>query len=507
MDAIYARQSVDKKDSISIDTQIELCKKECAIPEVIEIYADKGYSGSNLKRPEFQRLLDDVKAGKITRIITYRLDRISRSVLDFGNLMVLFEQHGVSFNSTMEKFDTSTPIGRAMLSITMVFAQLERETIQQRIRDNYYARGEKGMFLGGPAPFGFIKVEAHSELGKLKMLEENPGTIGILKQLYQMYGNEMMTLGEIARNLNEESVPSPNGTIWDSCKVSRILRNPVAVKADIDVFHYYQERGVKFTNEPVEFTLDKGCYLYGKRESNERKYTDVKDHILSLAPHEGVIEPDLFLRVQRRLDENKQIDNRRKSQITWLTGLIKCGKCGYSAIPKSSCNGKYTYIYCTGKTSYSCCDIDGNLGALNAVEAVIEDRIIKWAKQYSDIKAEITVSDNRERNRLQCRIEELNQEIQKSVAALIQASEVSAKYINERIEELDRECKMLVAELNNHTESNHGETLNKEISDLPGAWSSLSVQQKNSIASLLISRINLLKNEIEIEWSYDFDIQ
>ena len=152
MDAIYARQSVDKKDSISIETQIDLCKRELLPGSKVAIYLDKGYSGGSMNRPEFQRLLEDVKSGKITRIITYRLDRISRSVLDFANLIDLFEKYGVTFNSTQEKFDTSTPMGKAMLNITMVFAQLERETIQQRIRDNYYARGEKGMYLGGPPP-------------------------------------------------------------------------------------------------------------------------------------------------------------------------------------------------------------------------------------------------------------------------------------------------------------------------------------------------------------------
>ena len=102
MDAIYARQSVDKKDSISIETQIELCRKETKNDEVA-VYVDKGYSGSNINRPEFQRLLEDVKLGKVRHIVTYRLDRISRSVLDFANLIDFFSQHGVSFNSTDRK--------------------------------------------------------------------------------------------------------------------------------------------------------------------------------------------------------------------------------------------------------------------------------------------------------------------------------------------------------------------------------------------------------------------
>ena len=118
MVAIYARQSIDKKDSIFIDTQIELCKRQLPDGTPCVVYPDKGYSGSNINRPEFQRLLEDVKSGKIDRIITYRLDRISRSVLDFANLVDLFNKHGVSFNSTQEQFDTGTPIGRAMANVT-----------------------------------------------------------------------------------------------------------------------------------------------------------------------------------------------------------------------------------------------------------------------------------------------------------------------------------------------------------------------------------------------------
>lgn len=505
MDAIYARQSVDKKDSISIETQIDLCKKEVFGADGYAAYLDKGYSGSNLQRPDFQRLLDDVKAGKIERIITYRLDRISRSVLDFANLIQFFDQYGVSFSSTQEKFDTSTPMGKAMLNITMVFAQLERETIQQRIRDNYYARGEKGMFLGGPAPFGFIKTETQTEHGKLKHLEVNPATVGILERLYQLYGDAYKSLGTIARQFNEEKIPSPNGTVWDSCKVSRILRNPVAVRSDAEIYHYYRNRGCSFTNEITDFALGRGCYLYGKREGNERKYTDVTNHTLSLAPHDGVIPSDLFLRCQYRLDDNKQIDNRKKSQITWLTGLIKCGKCGYSVVPKSSCNGRYTYLYCTGKTAYSCCDIAGNLGSVSAVESLIEDRIFQWTKRYSDLKTLAEVCDNKERSKALCRIEEINISIQKLIDIVLLSTEVTVQYLNTKIAELESEQRALMEIVDKRHEGRQ-DALKMEISDLHSQWYRLEMPQKNLIAELLISRIRLFGDEIEIEWTYDFDI-
>ncbi len=505
MDAIYARQSVDKKDSISIETQIDLCKKEVDSDSLYAVYSDKGYSGSSLRRPEFQRLIDDVKAGKIDRIITYRLDRISRSVLDFANLIDLFEKHSVSFISTQEKFDTGSAIGKAMLNITMVFAQLERETIQQRIRDNYYARGEKGMYLGGPAPYGFTKTETQTEQGKLKLLEVNPETSVILERLYQMYGLEGMTLGAIARQLNEENVPSPNGTVWDSCKVSRILRNPVSVNSDVDVYYYYRDRGCKFTNELPDFALGKGCYLYGKREGYERKYTDVTDHTLSIAPHDGLILSELFLTCQRRLDENTQLDNRRKSRITWLAGLIKCGTCGYSAIPKSSCNGKYTYLYCTGKTSYSCCDIKGNLGSLKTVESMIEDKIFEWSERYSDLRVNAEATENRERKKALCRIEEINLGIQKLIDLVLESSDMTIQHLNVKIADLETERRELESVVSRLAES-RSEVLAKDISDIQSGWGNLGISQKNSIASLLISRISLFSDEIEIEWNFDFDI-
>ena len=124
IDAIYARQSVDKKDSISIESQIEFCKYELKGGNCKE-YKDKGYSGKNTERPQFQQLMRDIESGLVRKVVVYKLDRISRSILDFANMMELFQQYNVEFVSSTEKFDTSTPMGRAMLNICIVFAQLE----------------------------------------------------------------------------------------------------------------------------------------------------------------------------------------------------------------------------------------------------------------------------------------------------------------------------------------------------------------------------------------------
>ena len=138
-DALYFRQSVERVDSISIESQLEYCKYETRGNPYKE-YIDRGYSGKNTNRPAFEEMLEDIRQGKISRVIVYKLDRISRSIFDFANMMDIFQKYNVEFVSSTERFDTSTPIGRAMLNICIVFAQLERETIQKRVTDAYYSR-------------------------------------------------------------------------------------------------------------------------------------------------------------------------------------------------------------------------------------------------------------------------------------------------------------------------------------------------------------------------------
>lgn len=115
-DAIYARQSIEKVDSISVESQIDFCRYETRGGNYKE-YIDRGFSGKNTNRPAFEEMLSDIEKGLIKKVIVYKLYRISRSILDFSNMMEVFQKYHVEFVSSTEKFDTSTPIGRAMLNI------------------------------------------------------------------------------------------------------------------------------------------------------------------------------------------------------------------------------------------------------------------------------------------------------------------------------------------------------------------------------------------------------
>ena len=164
-------------------------------------YTDKGFSGKNTNRPGFEKIMNDIRAGKIKRVIVCKLDRISRSILDFANMMEIFQKYHVEFVSSTEKFDTSTPIGRAMLNICIVFAQLERETIQKRVTDAYYARCKRGFCIGGRIPYDYRLTNTVIDNIRTSMYEEVSEESDQLKLIYSMYADTGNSLGDLRTDI------------------------------------------------------------------------------------------------------------------------------------------------------------------------------------------------------------------------------------------------------------------------------------------------------------------
>ena len=156
--AIYSRKSKFTGKGESIGNQVELCKEyirmhygELVLNSTI-VYEDEGFSGGNLNRPDFKKMMEAAKNHKFKAIIVYRLDRISRNISDFAGLIEELSRLDIAFISIKEQFDTGTPMGRAMMYIASVFSQLERETIAERIRDNMHELAKTGRWLGGTTP-------------------------------------------------------------------------------------------------------------------------------------------------------------------------------------------------------------------------------------------------------------------------------------------------------------------------------------------------------------------
>ena len=156
--AIYARKSVEKQDSVSIDTQIEECR--ALVPEGVnvQVYQDEGYSGKDTDRPGLQDLITDIGLKIIQKVIVYKLDRISRNTVDFYNLYDFMDKHDCDFVCLKDKFDTTTSEGKFFMGVLASFAEMERANVALRVKDSYYYRARTdGRYLGGREPFGFSR--------------------------------------------------------------------------------------------------------------------------------------------------------------------------------------------------------------------------------------------------------------------------------------------------------------------------------------------------------------
>lgn len=357
--AIYSRKSVFTGKGDSVENQITLCKEYAVkylekIDEFI-IYEDEGFSGRNTNRPEFQRLLKDVKQKKFGVLICYRLDRISRNVADFSSTLELLQDNHIAFVSIKEQFDTSTPMGKAMVYIASVFAQLERETIAERVRDNMMELAKSGRWLGGQCPLGFQSEQItffdsdynERTLFKLSPVEDEMNNVKLIFDIYY----ETSSIHIVLKYLLSHNIKGKNGGEFASMSVSDILRNPVYVISDNKVLDYLKSKGMQTCGDPN----GNGILIYNKRNSKfESK--DVSEWIAAVSRHKGIVTADKWLQVQQLLDKNSKKANPRlgTSKKSLLSGVLKCARCG---APMRICYGrtkkddseKLYYYMCTMK--------------------------------------------------------------------------------------------------------------------------------------------------------------
>jgi DNA invertase Pin-like site-specific DNA recombinase len=350
LDIIYARQSVDKKDSISIEGQIDLCRRECSGEPMV--FQDKGFSGKNIDRPAFKQLMQAVERGEVGRVVVYRLDRISRSITDFGRVWDILNEHNVEFISVNEKFDTSTPVGRAMIYIIMVFAQLERETISERLLDSYKFRSQQGVFMGGNTPFGYTSKQVSLDGKQVSILELDADKQQAVKDIFNFYLFGYNTW-QIAHKLNDLKIKPRSGKTWTSTGVIRILKNISYCQNDYDLYDYLISRQYRVINPESDFDGNHGMCCFFKN-AQKNKATEVAEQVVCVGLHDPIIECKSWIDVQNRINAVKETPNQSKSSAkSWLAGLIKCGDCGHSFGLKSTQKGgkEYSYYYCRGRSA------------------------------------------------------------------------------------------------------------------------------------------------------------
>lgn len=227
--AIYTRKSSEEgleQDFNSLQAQREACEAYIKSQKsehwqlLPTAYDDGGYSGGTLERPALQQLLADVKAGKIDIIVVYKIDRLTRSLMDFSKIIEVLDAHQASFVSITQHFNTTTSMGRLTLNMLLSFAQFEREVTAERIRDKYAASKKKGMWMGGYPPFGYERQD--------KKLIPHLQRATVLISLFKQY-HALKSVGKLLDWVREKRIRTALGKPFTKINLHRILSNRVYI--------------------------------------------------------------------------------------------------------------------------------------------------------------------------------------------------------------------------------------------------------------------------------------
>jgi len=303
--AIYIRVStiwqVDK-ESLSVQRRelTAYAQMILGINDVV-VFEDAGYSAKNTDRPDYQQMMSRLRMGEFSHLLVWKIDRISRNLLDFAEMYQELKELGVTFVSKNEQFDTSSAIGEAMLKIILVFAELERNMTSERVTAVMLSRAENGQWNGGRVPYGYSYDKTK------KQLSVDPFQAQVVQRMYAAY-EQNQSLIKVCSMLNDEGIVSSSGKNWSPVTVSTILKNP--------------------------FYL--GIYVYnvhsdgrGSKKKPESEWITFEEH------HPAIVDKRLYDRVNFLLSRNRRgsVDKPKtysKVNTHIFAGLVVCGSCGAS---------------------------------------------------------------------------------------------------------------------------------------------------------------------------------
>jgi site-specific DNA recombinase len=352
---LYFRVSTDEqeKDGFSIEAQKAMLERKCAEWNytIIKTYNDAGYSAKNMNRPALQQLIKDSESHLFDVVIYWRLDRLTRKSKDFHKLVEQLEHNKVGIKSATEQIDTTTAVGRFQLELSVSLAQLERETISERVFFVMEERNRKGLRNGSPAPIGYTldngKLIAHEEQAKL------------VRRIFALYieGNGMK---QIAHILTREGINGNYNSLFSGAAIKYILENPAYI-------------GLVRWNY-----IDK---------TNKRTHKE----ITAESTHEAIVSNELFQQVQ---DEIKRRGSSGKAMTSHFlfSSVLRCARCNYPMHGFSYLKGlkRYKTYRCGGKSGYGICDLPyvNEPAVINAFLSMLEWNDEKIEESVIEIESE-----------------------------------------------------------------------------------------------------------------------
>lgn len=344
--AVYVRKSKWTGRGESIENQIFLCREyiekyiENSREAQILVYRDEGFSGKDTNRPQFQKMLADMKLRPFQYLVCYRLDRLGRNLADLALLIEKLNREHTEFVSIRERFDTSTPMGKAMVYFSGVLAQMEREQIGERVRDNMYLLAKSGRWLGGNTPLGFqVREKLYGE-GKLKKafyLEVKEKEAEIPRLIFREF-LDSHSLTKTAELLVERQIFTRRDRIYTPEAIGEILENPVYCQSGEKAYEYFASLGCQMGFSREEIREEKGLISYGRTVSSRYRGQEAspQEWIIAQGEHEGMISQEDFLRVQKLLKRHrlgKPGEGRVQNEACLLSGFLFCS-CGCRMRPK-----------------------------------------------------------------------------------------------------------------------------------------------------------------------------
>jgi len=402
--AIYTRKSTSaglEQEFNSLDAQREACAAYIHRQErwilVDKRYDDGGFTGANTDRPAFQRLLVDIDAGRIDVVLVYKVDRLSRSLLDFAQVMERFNTGGAAFVSVTQNFSTADAMGRLTLNMLMSFAEFEREMIGERTRDKIAASRRKGMWTGGHVPLGYTVVD--------KKLVVNEFEAVLVREIFALYGEHRSALA-VVRALKDRPRLSKRWRprSWTVNDVLRVLKNPT-----------YAGYAVA------------GDELYD-------------------AAHSLLVDRGVFARTQAMLKaatKDKQITGRNPDYL--LRGVLRCACCGSAFTPASTTTGGtlHRYYRCGKHIKEGKDACPSSPLRASAIEAYVVERLQKatldeaLATEVTDVVRGRVLARRRdllsERQLLPPQIASISAEVQRLVETLADLTGAARRHVAARL--------------------------------------------------------------------------
>ncbi len=507
IDALYCRVSTDmqREKGESIRNQKERLTQYAKDHNLNpQFYIDEGISAKDTKRPALQRLIDDIKNDRVGMVLVTKIDRMTRSLKDLIDLIMLFEDYSVAFKSLTQPIDTSTAMGRGQISLMGVFAQMEREMTSERVGEDMRHRARSGKWNGGVVPFGYMaqtqqlrlnlkagmkreeaeqRAKVQCPINKKLYLREEEAEV--LRQIFDKY-LETESLRAVTHWLNTKKYASRYGGNWAANSVSRVLRSPLYI----------------------------GQLVYNKRVSAKAtgrlKQRPKEEWITADAEHTPIIRRDVFDRVQAII-KRQAVEPRRKKSEYLLAGLLRCGVCGarmhgYTMQKKNE--KKFSYYKCCAHQQKGTSVCTGASANRYLLETAVVSAITKLfqGKQMIDLKKahelykkkqKINVEPlQKEKHRLEVRNEEIARKkkvlLERLEDETITSDEYKARQ-RELEDELERnrnavfQCESQLNDLGIGAIS--FDVVLETLKDFKKIWRSANIMKKKELLDALISKV------------------